>query len=74
MKLSKLVFPAIIISAIGLIYYTYFAPTKELGSFSNFGGSSEINQKIHVAVVKSKIERGETATLLLSMQRIKIKL
>lgn len=52
MKLSKLVLPIIIIAVIGLIYYTYFAPTKELGSFSKFDGGSEINQQINVSVVK----------------------
>jgi len=52
MKLSKFVLPVIIISVIGLIYCSYFAPTTELGSFSKFGGGSEINQQINVSVVK----------------------
>ncbi len=53
MKFSKLVLPVIIIAVIGLIYYTYFAPTEELGSFSKFDGGSEINQRINVRIVKS---------------------
>ncbi len=51
-KLSKLVLPFISVTVLVVIYYIYFAPTKELGSFSKFGGSSEINQQINVSVVK----------------------
>ncbi len=54
MKLSKLILPIISAAVLALIYYIYFAPTKELGSFSKFGGGSEINQKINVGVVQSK--------------------
>ena len=52
MKLSKLILPIISAAVLALIYYTYFAPTKELGSFSKFDGGSEINQQINVSVVK----------------------
>jgi len=52
MKISKLILPAIFIMVIAIIYFTYFAPTKELGSFSKFEGGSEINQQINVSVVK----------------------
>ncbi len=51
-KLSKLVLPLISVTVLVVIYYIYFAPTKELGSFSKFGGGSEINQQINVSVVK----------------------
>ncbi len=54
MKLSKLILPIISAAVLALIYYTYFAPTKELGDFSKFSAGSEINQNINVAVVKSK--------------------
>ena len=53
-RLSKLIFPAILVAVIALIYFTYFAPSKELGSFSKFNPGSEINQEINVAIVKSK--------------------
>ncbi|KAF0141818.1 MAG: hypothetical protein FD122_1373 [Stygiobacter sp.] len=53
-NISKLILPVIIIGVIGLIYYTYFAPSDELGDFSKFSAGSEINQNINVAVVKSK--------------------
>ena len=54
MNLSKLFLPAIVLLVIGIIYVTYFAPTTELGSFSNFSPGSEINQEINVLIVKDK--------------------
>lgn len=51
-KLSKLILPLISVTVLAVIYFIYFAPTKELGSFSKFGGGSEINQQINVGVVK----------------------
>ena len=54
MKISKLILPLILAVVILVIYFTYFAPTKQLGSFSRFSGGSEVNQKINVAVVSSK--------------------
>jgi cytochrome c-type biogenesis protein CcmE len=54
MKISRLILPIIMVVLIALIYYMYFAPTIELGSFSKFDNGSEINQKINVALVKSK--------------------
>ncbi|MDO8549372.1 MAG: hypothetical protein Q7S39_04350 [Ignavibacteria bacterium] len=64
-KLSKLIFPAILAAVLVLIYYTYFAPTKELGSFSKFSAGSEINQQINVSVVKSRgIERDKSGNII----------
>lgn len=51
-KYSKLILPLIAATVLVIIYYTYFAPTKELGSFRKFDGGSEINQQINVSVVK----------------------
>lgn len=51
-KFSKLVLPLISATVLVVIYYIYFAPSKELDSFSKFGGGSEINQQINVSVVK----------------------
>lgn len=51
-KISKLILPLISITVLVVIYYIYFAPSKELGSFSKFDGGSEINQQINVSVVK----------------------
>lgn len=51
-KFSKLVLPLISVTVLVVIYFIYFAPTKELGSFRKFAGGSEINQVINVSVVK----------------------
>lgn len=51
-KISKLILPLISATVLAVIYFIYFAPSKELGSFSKFGGGSEINQQINVSVVK----------------------
>ena len=53
MKLSKLFLSLILAVVLAVIYYIYFAPTKELGSFSKFSSGSEINQNINVRVDKS---------------------
>ena len=64
-NISKLILPVIIIAVIGLIYYTYFAPSDELGDFSKFSAGSEINQNINVAVVKSKaFERDKSGGII----------
>lgn len=42
-KLSKLILPVMLIAVIVFFYITYFAPTKELGSFSKFSSGAEIN-------------------------------
>ncbi len=54
MKISKLILPALISAVLAIIYFTYLAPSEELGSFKNFSAGSEINQRINVAIVKTK--------------------
>ena len=51
---TKLILPAIFIVVIAVMYFTYFASTDEIGSFSKFSPGSEINQTINAAIVKSK--------------------
>ncbi len=51
-NVSKLILPLIAIVVLTVIYFIYFAPTSELGSFIKFEGGSEINQEINVGVVK----------------------
>jgi len=52
MKLSKLFLPAMILVVILIIYFSYFAPSAELGLFSKFSNGSEINQTINVLIIK----------------------
>ncbi len=54
MKLSNLILPGIVLIVVGMIYFFYFAPTDQLGSFGNFSPGSEINQEINVLIVKDK--------------------
>lgn len=54
MKISKLILPAIFIVVIAIMYFTYFASTDEIGSFSKYSPGSEINQEINVAIIKDK--------------------
>ncbi len=64
-KISKLILPIISATVLVVIYYIYFAPSKELGSFGNFGGGSEINQQINVRVVKeSGFERNTDGRII----------
>ena len=64
MKISRLILPAIFIAVIAIMYFTYFANTDEVGSFSKFSPGSEINQSINVLVVKSKIERDANGNII----------
>lgn len=54
MKISRLILPAIFIVVITIMYFTYFASTDEIGSFTKFSPDSEINQEINVTIVKDK--------------------
>ncbi|MEW6004953.1 MAG: hypothetical protein AB1695_06510 [Stygiobacter sp.] len=64
-RLSKLIFPAILVAVVAVIYYTYFAPSKELGSFSKFSSGAEINQNINVRVDKAmKFERDANGNII----------
>lgn len=53
-KISRLILPAIFIVVIAIMFFTYFATSGELGSFSKYKPGSEINQEIIVAIVKDK--------------------
>lgn len=52
--MSKYLLPAVILGVVVIIYFSYFAPSNELGSFSIFDPGSEINQEINVEIVKDK--------------------
>jgi hypothetical protein len=52
--LSKLLLPVLAVVVVGIIYFFYFAPTDELGSFGRFNPNSEINSEIVVKIVHDK--------------------
>lgn len=65
-KISKLILPLISATVLAVIYFIYFAPTKELGSFNKFGDGSEINQQINVSVVKENAFERDAAGKIVS--------
>jgi cytochrome c-type biogenesis protein CcmE len=52
--LQKMILPALLLAAILLIYFMYFAPTGELGLYSNFDTNNNANKDIRVSVVQEK--------------------
>jgi len=52
-SIQKLTLPALVALLLGIIYFSYFAPSEELGDFSKFG-ESEVNQRINVEIIKEK--------------------
>ncbi|MGK9369598.1 hypothetical protein ACSSWA_11910 [Melioribacter sp. Ez-97] len=50
-SLQKMTLPALGAILFVSIYFSYFAPTDELGDLSKFG-ASEINQTVNVMIVK----------------------
>lgn len=52
--LQKLILPALIVAAILLIYFVYFSPQKELGSFSDLDPNNSASKDIRVVIVAAK--------------------
>jgi len=52
--LQKLILPSLLLAAILLIYFFYFAPTGELGLYSNFDTNNNANKDIRVTLVRDK--------------------
>jgi len=52
--LQKMILPALLLAAVLLIYFIYFAPTGGLGLFSNFDTNNNANKDIKVALVAEK--------------------
>ena len=53
-NLQKLVLPTLIIIIIGLIYFSYFSPSDELGDFSTFDTNSNASVQVVVKFVSEK--------------------
>ena len=54
-QIEKFILPGLIVIIVGLLYFFYFAPSDELGSFSNFDKDSNASVPI---VVKYVVEKG----------------
>lgn len=52
--LQKMILPALLMAAIFLIYFIYFAPSGELGLYSNFDTNNNANKDIRVSLVHPK--------------------
>ncbi len=53
-NIEKLILPSLIIFILGILYFFYFAPSDELGSFSTFDVNSSASLPIIVKYVKNK--------------------
>lgn len=52
--LQKMILPALLLAAILIIYFIYFAPEEGLGLYSNFDTNNNANKEIRVALVHQK--------------------
>ncbi len=52
--LQKMILPALLLAAIMLTYFIYFAPSGEAGLYSNFDTNNNANKEIRVYFVKEK--------------------
>ena len=53
-NLEKLVLPILVIFILSLLYFSYFAPSDDLGNFSKFDTNSSASLPIIVKIVKDK--------------------
>ena len=53
-NIQKLVLPSLVIFIIGILYFSYFAPSDELGSFARLDSNSNASVPIIVKLVKEK--------------------
>lgn len=53
-NIQKLILPVLLAIIVGILYLSYFAPSDELGSFSNFDKSNNASVPIIVKFVKEK--------------------
>lgn len=53
-NLQKLILPGLVIAAVAIMYFGYFAPRDGLGSFSNFDTDNHAAQEIIVEYIDEK--------------------
>ena len=53
-SLQKLILPALLIVVISIVYFVYFAPSEELGAFSDFDPNNNAVKDIKVLIVRDR--------------------
>jgi hypothetical protein len=53
-SLQKLILPALFLVVLLLVYFVYFAPTEDLGSFSDFDPNNNAVKDIKVMLIQEK--------------------
>lgn len=53
-NIQKLILPILIIFILAILYFSYFAPSDDLGSFSKFDPNNNASMPIIVKLVKEK--------------------
>ncbi len=53
--MQKYILPILVLGVVGIIYFSYFSPTDELGTFASFDPNNNANRDI---IVKLVPERG----------------
>jgi hypothetical protein len=52
--LQKMILPVLLLAAILIVYFIYFAPKGDLGLYSNFDTNNNANKDIRVSLVREK--------------------
>lgn len=64
-NIQKLVLPGLIVLIIAILYFSYFAPSDELGSFARLDSNSNASVPIIVKLVKEKgVQRTQDGTYI----------
>lgn len=53
-NIEKLLLPTLVVFILAILYFSYFAPSDELGSFANLDPNSNASVPITVKLVKDK--------------------
>jgi cytochrome c-type biogenesis protein CcmE len=53
-NIQKFIIPGLVVVVVAMLYFTYFAPSDELGSFSRFDANNNASLPIIVKYVKEK--------------------
>ena len=64
-NIQKLILPALVVFVLAILYFSYFAPSDELGSFARLDSNSNAAVPIVVKMVKDKgVQRTKDGTYI----------